>query len=191
MTTFDLQDLGMAYRKAKVDLYYSSHPRLTDIATYEENLHANLTALLGKINDNDETWVTKKDFIGSWTLAAKSIDMEGWRSQKKEGGNGLTFSSPSDEWEHACSTLAANEKAKPKAEFRVMADCTIDFHVLSTLWMLKVGQLFDAKLTECAYGNRLRRKSNTDTDINELSLGTFKPYLKPFRDWRDRVSENN
>lgn len=189
MTTFNLQDLGMAYRKAKVDLYYSSHPRLTDIASYEENLHANLTALLEKVNGDDETWVTKKDFIGSWTLTAKSIDMEGWKRQKKEGGNGLTFSSPSDEWEHACSTLEANQKDKPKAEFRVMADCAIDFHVLSTLWMLKVGHLFDAKLTECAYGNRLRRKGNTETDINELSLGTFKPYLKPFRDWRDNGIE--
>jgi hypothetical protein len=46
---------------------------------------------------------------------------------------------------------------KPKAEFRVMAQCSLDFHVLSTLWMLEVGHLFDAKLTACAYGNRLRR----------------------------------
>ena len=189
MTAFNLQDLGMAYRKAKVDVYYSSHPRLTDIANYEEILHANLTALLEKINGDDEAWVTKKDFFGSYTLAAKSIDMDGWKKQKKEGGNGLTFSSPSDEWEHACSTLEENQKDKPKAEFRVMAECTIDFHVLSTLWMLKVGKLFDGKLTECAYGNRLRRKGNTDSDINELSLGTFKPYFKPFRDWRDNGIE--
>ena len=35
----------------------------------------------------------------------------------------------------------------PKAEFRIMARCSLDFHVLSTLWMLEVGQLFDA------YGN--------------------------------------
>lgn len=189
MTAFNLQDLGMAYRKAKVDLYYSSHPRLTDIANYEENLHANLNALLEKINGDDETWVTKEDFIGSWTLAAKSIDMDGWKKQKKEGGNGLIFSSPSEEWEHACSTMRESEKDKPKAEFRVMAECTIDFHVLSTLWMLKVGHLFDGKLTECAYGNRLRRIGNTDSEINELSLGTFKPYLKPFRDWRDNGIE--
>ena len=48
MTIFDLQHLGMVYREANVDLYYSSHPRLTDIASYEENLHGNLTALLEK-----------------------------------------------------------------------------------------------------------------------------------------------
>jgi hypothetical protein len=34
--------------------------------------------------------------------------------------------------------------------------------------------------------NRLRRKETGRKDINKLSLGTFKPYLKPFRDWRDK-----
>ncbi|MEY4507533.1 MAG: hypothetical protein RL297_2111 [Pseudomonadota bacterium] len=197
MSAFDLQDLGMAYRKAKVDLYYSSHPRLTDLASYEENLHANLTALLAKINSDDETWAASRKFIGKWTLAAKSLDMESWKSLKKVEGNGLTFSSPSDEWEHVCTSLdnkfreddKEREKRKPKVEFRVMADCSIDFHVLSTLWMLKVGHLFDAKLTDCAYGNRMRRKGGVDTEVNELSLGTFKPYLKPFRDWRDNGIE--
>ena len=194
MTAFNLKDLGMAYRKAKVDLYYSSHPRLADLASYEENLHANLSSLFAKINGDDEAWVTRKNFIGSWTLAAKSIDMDSWKALKKEGGNGLTFSSPADEWEHACTSLADkyqddDEKNKPKAEFRVMAACSIDFHVLSTLWMLKVGHLFDAKLTDCAYGNRLRRKGGGDSEVNELSLGTFKPYLKPFRDWRDKGIE--
>ena len=194
MTVFDLKDLGMAYRKAKVDLYYSSHPRLADLASYEENLHTNLSSLLAKINGDGDAWVTRKEFIGSWTLAAKSIDMDSWKALKKEGGNGLTFSSPADEWEHACTSLAGkyqddDEENKPKAEFRVMAACSIDFHVLSTLWMLKVGHLFDAKLTDCAYGNRLRRKGGSDTEVNELSLGTFKPYLKPFRDWRDKGIE--
>jgi hypothetical protein len=65
-----------------------------------------------------------------------------------------------------------------------MAQCSLDFHVLSTLWMLEVGHLFDAKLTACAYGNRLRRTQDGKA-INPPSLGTFQPYLKPFRDWRD------
>jgi hypothetical protein len=39
-------DLGLAYRKAKVNLYYSSHASFGAIAGYEDKLHANLTALL-------------------------------------------------------------------------------------------------------------------------------------------------
>lgn len=182
-----LQDLGIAYRKAKVDLYYSSHASLDAIAEYEENLYTNLSALLEKIESDDESWVSEPKFIGTWTLATKSIDMDDWKKHRKDDGNGLIFSSPADEWEYACKALADKEPSeKPKAEFRVMARCSLDFHVLSTLWMLEVGHLFDGKLTECAFGNRLRRKETGKKDINKLSLGTFKPYLKPFRDWRDR-----
>lgn len=182
----NLHDLGFAYRKAKVDLYYSSHASLEAIADYESELHDNLTALLIKLQADDESWVAKPDFIGSWTLAAKSVDMSCWEQYRERHGNGLIFSSPNEEWEHACGLLAEGDKPqKPRAEFRVMARCSLDFHVLSTLWMLEVGHLFDAKLTTCAYGNRLRR-ARGGTGLNPLSLGTFQPYLKPFRDWRDQ-----
>ena len=180
-----LADLGMAYRKAKVDLYYSSHASVNAIADYEEELNEHLTALLAQINGADESWVTTPNFVGTWTLATKSVNMDDWKEYKANDGNGLIFSSPAEEWAHACFLLAAqSQPAKPKAEFRVMAKCSIDFHVLSTLWMLKVGHLFDAKLTSCAMGNRLRR-SQDSTKINELSLGSFEPYLMPFRKWRD------
>ena len=183
MTT--LQDLGLAYRKAKVDLYYSSHASLDAIADYEENLHANLSALLVKLQSEDESWVTQPEFLGDWTLATKSVDMSYWKQYRDQNGNGLIFSSPAEEWAHASRLLAAETPPKkPKAEFRVMAQCSLDFHVLSTLWMLEVGHLFDAKLTACAYGNRLRRTQGGK--LNYLSLGTFQPYLKPFRDWRDK-----
>ncbi|WP_456282206.1 RNA-directed DNA polymerase [Cupriavidus sp. JZ107] len=180
-----LQDLGLAYRKAKVDLYYSSHASLDAIASYEENLHSNLYSLQQKINGEDESWVTLPDFIGTWTLATKSVEMDRWAKRKKDNGGGLIFSSPTEEWEHAVEALAEQEiPEKPTAEFRVMARCSLDFHVLSTLWMLEVGQFFDAKLSECAYGNRLRRTQD-GKGINKLSLGSFQPYLKPFRNWRD------
>jgi len=182
----NLQYLGLAYRKAKVDLYYSSHASLDAIASYEENLHSNLSALQDKINGEDEFWVTSPEFIGTWMLATKSVEMDCWARHKKESSNGLIFSSPNDEWEHALKALAGKElPEKPKAEFRVMARCSLDFHVLSTLWMLEVGHLFDARLSDCAYGNRLRRTHN-GKDISKLSLGSFQPYLKPFRDWRDK-----
>lgn len=187
MTT--LQDLGLAYRKAKVDLYYSSHASLDAIANYEENLHTKLSALLAKLQGDDESWVTQAEFIGGWTLATKSVDMSCWEQHCEEHGNGLIFSSPAEKWVHACGLLSEGERPqKPKAEFRVMARCSLDFHVLSTLWMLQVGHLFDAKLTACAYGNRLRRTQGSQ-GINQLSLGSFQPYLKPFRDWRDNGIE--
>ncbi|WP_440658734.1 Reverse transcriptase [Ensifer adhaerens] len=181
-----LQQLGLAYRKAKVDIYYSSHPCLEEIADYEQDLHQNLARLLARINANDESWIGKEDFLGTWTLVAKSVDMSEWDSYRRTYGNGFIFSSPAEEWENICSLLAAQAApAKPRAEFRVMAQCSLDFHVLSTLWMMEVGHLFDGKLASCAYGNRLRRTED-GRHLNELSLGSFAPYLKPFRDWRDK-----
>lgn len=181
-----LNDLGIAYRKAKVDLYYSSHASILDIANYEEKLVAHLEALLGKINGQDEAWIESTDFLGDWTLAAKSIS---WPARKKfqaAHGNGIIFSSPSDEWQNSSAQLIDDKQrsTKPKAEFRIMAHCSLDFHVLSALWMLKVGHLYDAKLTGCAHGNRLRR-TRDNKNINPLSLGSFVPYLHPFREWRD------
>lgn len=146
MRIFTLQNLGIAYRKAKVDLYYSRDASRNTIADYEENLYENLSVLLKKLKGDDESWATQKKFTGTWTMATKSINMDGWKKYREKHDLGLIFSSPAEEWEHACTTLL-NQKEhsqKPQAEFRVMSKCSMDFHVLSTLWILKVGHLFDA-----------------------------------------------
>ena len=64
-----------------------------------------------------------------------------------------------------------------------MARCSIDFHVLSSLWMMEVGNLFDKQLSSNVFGSRLRR--NRHDEINTWALGSFEPYLRPFREWRD------
>jgi hypothetical protein len=166
-----LEVLGIAYRKAKVDLYYSSDPSLANIASYEQNLSKNLCDLQHRINGDDETWVKSPDFLGTWSLAPKSVDISNTHESGKEQGGGLRFSSPSEEWEFLrASTSSVDETSRPKAEFRLMAKCSMDLHVLSTLWILEVGYLFDAKLDSCAYGNRLRARAEGDP-VNKLSLG--------------------
>ncbi|WP_311881619.1 MULTISPECIES: RNA-directed DNA polymerase [unclassified Pseudomonas] len=183
--SFNLDDLGLAYRKAKVDLFYSSNPDLLAIADYEENLSDNLNLLSDLLNGKSQKWVEQPEFIGGWTLATKSISWPGRKEFQEKNGTGLKFSSPAQDWDYTYKLLTENNKrSKPNAEFRVMAQCSLDFHVLSALWMLKVGHQYDAKLTRCAFGNRLRRTQD-GKQINPLSLGSFSPYLKPFRSWRD------
>ena len=167
-----LPDLGMAYRKAKVDLYYSSHASILAIAEYENNLYENLLALQGRLNSSDDSWLEDLEFLGTWTLVSKGIDVN-------TSNNGIVYASPHEKWKYLCQ----QEKKKITAEFRLMAQVSIDFHVLSALWISKVGHRYDAVLSENAYGNRLRRKK--DDTINTLSMGSFKPYLHPFRSWRD------
>ncbi len=169
---FSLKDLGLAFRKAKVDLYYSSNASFFAIAEYEKELTKRLDDLFGKLNSNNDDWIKNKEFLGEWTVAPKVI-----RIKKDTISDGLVFSSPEEKWKYYIKS------AKPNAEFRLMAQCSLDFHVLSTLWMLKVGHKYDNQLSDCAYGNRLRRR--IDGSINEFSCGSFKPYQKPFREWRD------
>lgn len=84
MTT--LQALGLAYRKAKVNLYYSSYASLDAIADYEEAIHSNLTGLLAKLQGDDESWVTQPEFIGGCTLTANTATAASAHQQKTIGG---------------------------------------------------------------------------------------------------------
>lgn len=170
-----MEDLTMAYRKAKVDLYYSNKGSLLKIKEYEENLLDNLERLLMCINGKSDEWIKDPDFLGSWVLSPSKIEPH----EKHKLDDSLIFASPQQHWDQ----ITPDPNKKPTAEFRLMEDCSMDFHVLSSLWMLKVGHLFDQKLSENVYGNRLRR--NRHDKINKYALGSFQPYLKPFRDWRD------
>lgn len=180
-----LDDLSLAYRKAKVDLYYTSHPDLGMIADYERNLYGNLQSLLGKINGADEEWIKTPSFLGEWSLAAKGLQCVAADAKKTKFPPGrndsLIYSSPEHEWDAACANL--DQGVEIQAEFRLMAQPGMDFHVFSALWMLRVGCHYDKNLDDCAYGSRLRR--TTKGEFNARSLGSFRPYLKPFRDWRD------
>lgn len=169
-----IQDLTLAYRKAKVDLYYSSHPSIFKIAEYEKNISGNLNALLKKIQRQDESWVTEAKFYGAWSLDPKQI-----KPSTDTVNDGLVYASPVDEW----TAIVKKRNNALKAEFRVMAHCSLDMHVLSALWMLKVGDSYDQKLSNNSYGGRLRRK--LDNDLAPLALGSFKPYLRPFKEWRE------
>ncbi|PLS23574.1 RNA-directed DNA polymerase [Neptunicoccus cionae] len=175
-----IEHLGLAFRKAKVDLYYSTHSDLELIADYEDALNQNLRELYTLINGDNEEWVKHREFVGSWMLVPKAIKLP--QEKEEDHSDSLYFSSPSDKWKNRFHQTSGVEK--PTAEFRLMSKCSMNFHILSSLWMIEVGHLFDQKLTVCAYGNRLRR-STDGQEINELSLGSFEPYLKPFRDWRD------
>lgn len=179
MMTFSLIDMGTAYRKAKVDLYYSTNPSLDRIAAYETDLEDNLTDLLVRINGESESWVHEVDFLGSYTFLPKSVRF----TQGEEFLGSAKFSNPGMAWRNKCNEAQSAESAPPVAEFRLMAECTLDFHVLSSLWISKVGHKFDRELSTSAYGSRLRRRK--DKEINSLSLGSFAPYLGPFQKWRD------
>lgn len=166
-----LSDLVVAYRKAKVDLYYSTEPRSFDIVEYEEHLEANLARLRAQIEGPDTSWARDPAFVGGFTFVPKRVTAPEQRS--------ILRSDPAADWEARVSVAAT----APVAELRLMARCTIDMHVLSTLWLITVGDKLDDALGTQAFGNRLRRER--DGRLNRQAPGTFRHYLSPYRRWRD------
>jgi hypothetical protein len=167
-----LVDLGMAYRKAKVDAFYFQIANRLEFLEYEENLQENLERLYKSINHSTNESQILFD-PGAWTLSPKLI-------KPINENHGFIFSDPQKQWEANSKNTSEN---RVTAVFRIMARPSIDFYVFSALWMDKVGHKFDECLDETAYGNRLRRKDNGR--LNPYSLGSFKPYIKPFTEWRD------
>lgn len=170
-----LGELCVAYRKAKVDLYYSSHRQVLDILLFEENLEEKLERLQQKLDVQDDSYFSSEDFLGGWTASGSKIEVTDPQGSPIDPN--VVHSCPEAAWRHAIGL----PNTSATATFRVMADCSVEFHVLSALWIMRVGAKLDARLGDCSKGNRLRRGENGH--LNPKSLGNFKPYLQPYRQW--------
>ncbi|WP_199118883.1 RNA-directed DNA polymerase [Pedobacter sp. ASV28] len=63
--------------------------------------------------------------------------------------------------------------------------CPIEIHIVSILWIMKVGHLLDAELSNTCYGNRLLR--NYDDQFEENSIKLFRRYFLSYNNWRDEA----
>jgi hypothetical protein len=92
------RDLGIAYRKAKVDIFYErDHPNAIALCEYEERLHANLTSLFEKLTSGELGWMKRPEFVGKWAVIPKGIDIS-------TGAKGASWqpSDPDERWLRAC-----------------------------------------------------------------------------------------
>ena len=114
-----------------------------------------------------------KNFIlslckGYW-LSPKTVEID-----KKKQQRNLIFSNPEKEYKP--------EKIA-ECKLRLLANVPIAFHIITTLWIILVGEKFDLKLSKNSYGNRIRRCKNDKPNLN--ALGSFNPYLIHYQAWRD------
>ncbi|NKW70419.1 hypothetical protein GS943_19040 [Rhodococcus hoagii] len=72
-TETTLAQLVLAYRKAKVDLYRSSDPRIRDLLEYEENLAENLARLANLVDSAETEWAKDPAFFGTFTFMPETI----------------------------------------------------------------------------------------------------------------------
>lgn len=184
---FSLGNLYVAYRKAKAEAFYeNTHFHAVAFTKYEQSLDANLRKLRKRLITRAPDWHTDLVFIGDHAYLPKNVDCSLW----DDNDGHFRALDPQQDWQHRF-----NESGKPAlASLRLVIRPTVDFQIISALWIMFVGQLFDASLDpDCSFGNRLRRTYRALSDeridgpeINLATPGLFAPYFSAYRDWRER-----
>lgn len=65
------------------------------------------------------------------------------------------------------------------------AKCSVEVHIISVLWIMKIGQKIDDKLTKNCFGNRLFR--NDDGKVENDRIHLFQKYYEKYNQWRDEA----
>ncbi len=186
---FQLDDLLDAYRKAKVDAFYEKDQAMAvRFSQYEKDIIGNLTRLQERLQTSD--WIDDKDILGDHHCIPKEIDDKPPSKLIASNDPTTIHADPNKHWQKLCNDFAnsVGSQLKPKAKFRLISHASVDWHVISALWITEVGHKFDAMLPRAVQGARLQRNSapssRTPPDYNQPAMGSFQPYAPLFRSWR-------
>jgi len=181
-----IEDLYVAYRKAKSEAFFDSfHISTINYSDFEKNIHENLELLLTRIQSNDDDWWNDLSFIGDYRYVPKSLKDDEWNNNDNIYYRSLD---PITDW---TQRFEVNKNKRLDSEFRLILCPTVEYQILSSLWILKVGHKFENKLNKNhSYGNRLRRKNNGLNDqgngrLNVDSYSLFSHYFPAYKKWRN------
>lgn len=177
----DLNDLYIAYKKTKYELFKDEKSNaVLNLYKYEENIHGNLKSLLVNIEQNNFENIN----IGKCFEIPKSIK----EKSEKQQPDSFHFQSNSVEF------LQNSFKQQDcEIETRKIFVSDIEFHLLSTLWIMKIGQYIDEKFTKDIYGSRLQRDKDDEfvqckdgiIPFNLNSPKIFRSYQSQYQKWRN------
>ena len=179
------RDLFVAYKKVKYELYNDKNTIATlDLLLYEKDLEINITKLYDDIKKNGLKNISCLDYFE----VPKSLELS---NNEQAQDNKIHFFS---------SALKHHKLSEKKYEnielkFRKVINADINFHIISALWIEKIGQHIDSKFGNNIYGSRLVRIKPTDTssceydvsnqDYNLDSPRIFEPYQHKYKSWRN------
>ena len=168
-----INDLEYAYRKLKSYVYhenFSLNLRMK-ISEFEKDkkLDAKFKKLAEKINsfiaDNEST-----DLFSdiSYSVFPKRI--------KKESKSEITS------FYYTNSNLQDFYQTTKITPF---INCSVEIHIISILWVMKIGTHIDFKLSDNCYGNILLRDEDGTFDNKKIHL--FEKYFNKYNEWRDNA----
>ena len=145
---FSLGNLYVAYRKAKAEAFYeNTHFHALAFTKYEQSLDENLRKLRSRLVERQADWHNDSAFIGDHAYLPKSVDCTAWDTNNEGHFRALD---PKQDWQYRFN--AAGQRAS--ASLRLVVRPTVDLQAVSALWILFVGQLFDATLDrKTSFGN--------------------------------------
>ncbi|WP_375579036.1 hypothetical protein ABWH96_18770 [Marivirga tractuosa] len=75
-------------------------------------------------------------------------------------------------------------KSKKISKLSYFADIPIELHIISVIWILKIGYRIEENISDDNYGNRLEIEKNSKVVNSGLSL--YKRYFDQYQKWRDK-----
>lgn len=184
---FSLGSLYVAYRKAKAEAFYeNTHFHALAFTKYEQDLDSNLRELKSRLVSKKPDWSTDLHFLGDHAYLPKSVDCSSWETNTEGHFRALD---PCRDWQYRFDE--SGDRAR--ASLRLVIRPTVDFQIISALWIIFVGHLFDAALDrKTSFGNRIRRTYREPRDerirspsVNLSTPGLFAPYFSAYREWRE------
>ncbi|WP_421204329.1 RNA-directed DNA polymerase [Aeromonas enteropelogenes] len=180
-----IDDLYNAYRKAKQEAFFDQfYPSKHSFLDFEKDLDRNLQSLLAELlSPLGDPWWSDAASLGSYFYVPKSIDDSLF---KIEDDSHFCSVDPIEDWNRRCR----QSKNKASATYRLIVDAKVKWHVISALWIIKVGYKYESVTDpKTSYGNRLRIKNNKidgafETSINTDSHALFLPYYPAYKKWR-------
>ncbi|MFU0468479.1 hypothetical protein ACMZ3N_17570, partial [Acinetobacter baumannii] len=179
-----IEDLLVAYRKAKADCFFeNTFPTAVKFAEYEQNLLTNLKSFLKKLR-NENGFIENSKLLGNYRVVPKKLSID---RKNIEGYAGhIHFSDPKKN----LNKLFSENVVEPS--FRLIGDFPVETHLISALWINMIGEQFDERLGESCYAARLKRiKNNEDFTLDTRkpfhlsAIGSFSPYFQPYQKWRN------
>lgn len=170
------EEIKLAYRRLKSYVYYENFSigLKTSIAEYEsKGIEANLTALTKKVSrylDGDKHIFNKDLKQINYLLMPKRF-----KDQDIDNDGAFYFSNLNNS-----DTYIIDDTKKITA----FIDCSVDLHILTILWISRIGIRIDARLKTCCYGNRVLKRTKNEYDVGD-DLKIFGRYYFNYNNWRD------
>lgn len=166
---FSLKDIVQAFRKAKADMWYRHDLNEDDYFVFENDWENNIRRFQAFMDRSIDEVIYTEDWLGGWRLSAKKTHFKEVDSLR----NRMVTSDPAE------SCLREDIQSM---SYRLMAKPSVNFQILGSLWINKVGWKYENVLGKCVYGNRLRPLK--DGKPNPSTQGSFQFYRRMFTKWK-------